>query len=320
MITIAKAGKEDAEKLVSAKKDAFSWDVNIYGYGPPEYDSIDKQIETLENEKVRYFKILDGDTVVGGMCVFLLGKKHCHLGALYIIQAYQNKKIGTKAVEFLFNAFPEYNKWTLETPYKSFRNHHFYEKLGFRKTGETKPEADGFFLYLYEKSKEQAVNFRKAAQNDLKNIMQVYEAAVKRMDELGIHQWDEVYPSESIVKADIRNKELYIGFSGNSIVSVFTLNPMHNKEYETGDWQYDNVRYSVIHRLCVNPACQNKGVGTQTMKYIEDTFRNENIEAVRLDAFSQNPAALRLYEKLGYKKVGEVLFRKGLFFLFEKKL
>jgi ribosomal protein S18 acetylase RimI-like enzyme len=56
------------------------------------------------------------------------------------------------------------------------------------------------------------------------------------------------------------------------------------------------------------------------MKYAEDTLRSEGIEAVRLDAFSQNPAALRLYEKRGYEKVGEVTFRKGRFYLFEKKL
>jgi len=31
-------------------------------------------------------------------------------------------------------------------------------------------------------------------------------------------------------------------------------------------------------------------------------------------------AALKLYKKLEYTKTGEVLFRKGLFYLFDKKL
>lgn len=88
----------------------------------------------------------------------------------------------------------------------------------------------------------------------------------------------------------------------------------------TGNWQYEHLCYSVIHRLCVNPLYQNKGVGAKTMQYIKDILRSESFEAVRLDAFSQNPAALNLYRKLGYNKVGEILFRKGLFYLFEKKL
>jgi hypothetical protein len=39
--------------------------------------------------------------------------------------------------------------WRFERPP---RNHHFYEKLGFVKTGETEPEPDGFYLFLYEKT------------------------------------------------------------------------------------------------------------------------------------------------------------------------
>jgi predicted GNAT family acetyltransferase len=39
-----------------------------------------------------------------------------------------------------------------------------------------------------------------------------------------------------------------------------------------------------------------------------------------LDAFSLNPFALRLYEKIGYVRVGEANWRKGLFYLYEKKI
>jgi ribosomal protein S18 acetylase RimI-like enzyme len=45
-----------------------------------------------------------------------------------------------------------------------------------------------------------------------------------------------------------------------------------------------------------------------------------NIDTVRLDAFSHNPAALKLYRRLNYCEVGFVDFRKGRFILFEKKL
>jgi ribosomal protein S18 acetylase RimI-like enzyme len=54
------------------------------------------------------------------------------------------------------------------------------------------------------------------------------------------------------------------------------------------------------------------------MLYIEDYLKSKNINSIRLDAFSKNLIALRLYNKLGFKKVGEVNFRKGLFILFEK--
>jgi ribosomal protein S18 acetylase RimI-like enzyme len=74
----------------------------------------------------------------------------------------------------------------------------------------------------------------------------------------------------------------------------------------------------VLHRLCLNIKYQNKGFGTKIMLYIEDYLKNNGISSIRLDAFSKNPIALRLYNKLGYKKAGEANWRKGLFFLFEK--
>lgn len=43
--------------------------------------------------------------------------------------------------------------WRLHTPYKNYRNHHFYEKMGYKKIGETVPKVDkvGFYLFEYEK-------------------------------------------------------------------------------------------------------------------------------------------------------------------------
>ena len=56
------------------------------------------------------------------------------------------------------------------------------------------------------------------------------------------------------------------------------------------------------------------------MLKIEKLLRDRGIETIRLDAYSLNPAALRMYDKLGYKKVGKAVWRKGLFYLFEKKI
>ncbi len=154
MVAIAWAEKLDAEKLIELKVDAFAWDVKTYGYGPTDYNSLEKQLEVMGREDVRYYKIIDGGTIIGGLCVFLHENTHCHLGAAYIASGYQNRGIGSRAMELLFREFPGARRWTLDTPYLSFRNQHFYEKLGFQKVGETPKEADGFYLFLYEKNAE----------------------------------------------------------------------------------------------------------------------------------------------------------------------
>ena len=140
------------------------------------------------------------------------------------------------------------------------------------------------------------------------------------MDEAGIHQWDKIYPSEADIKEDINRREMYLGLLGGTIASVFTLNSMQDEQYANGKWHCNNGRCAVVHRLCVDPARQNRGVAVQAMEYAAKLLKAAGFESIRLDAFSQNPAALRLYEKLGFRRAGEAHFRMGLFYLFEKRL
>ena len=76
----------------------------------------------------------------------------------------------------------------------------------------------------------------------------------------------------------------------------------------------------MLHRLCVNPQLQGRDLARQAMARMEKTALEQGFDSVRLDVFSQNLHAQRLYERLGYRRTGEVRFRKGIFYLMEKKL
>ena len=162
--------------------------------------------------------------------------------------------------------------------------------------------------------------FRKATQEDFDEIVTLFADAIRHMDSQGIPQWDELYPSRDDLRDDLLRGELYAGLLDGAVACAFALSPRCDSAYARGNWRYPSLRFCVIHRLCVHPSFQNRRVAAQAMRFIEDTLRTEGIQAVRLDAFSLNPYALRLYERLGYSKVGEVTFRKGLFYFFEKKL
>lgn len=150
MIYFERTTVEDAEDIMKIKIRAFGDDVRLYGYGPPGYDSMENLLKNITNGI--HYKMVDENRIIGGMCLFDMGYGHFHLGGIYIDPNYQNKGIGAKAIKFLFSEYENIKKWSLDTPYLSFRNHHFYEKLGFVKVGRTKPEPDGFYLFLYEKT------------------------------------------------------------------------------------------------------------------------------------------------------------------------
>lgn len=162
--------------------------------------------------------------------------------------------------------------------------------------------------------------FRSAVETDLDDVYQVFVSAIVEMNRCNIPQWDEIYPDREILKDDILKKQLYLGIINNEIASAYVVNQECDEQYRNGKWHFPNASFCVIHRLCVNHKFQNKGIGTVTMEHIESELKNKGIETIRLDAFTLNPYALRMYEKLGYIKVGCANWRKGQFYLLEKKL
>jgi ribosomal protein S18 acetylase RimI-like enzyme len=164
------------------------------------------------------------------------------------------------------------------------------------------------------------MTFSKATLPELDAVFALYENAVRRMAEDHIFQWDAAYPSKAVIKNDISREQLYMTRLDREIASVFVLNAESEPEYAEGQWRYPQSSYAVVHRLCVNPSLQRRGLGRRTVRLIEAILKGEGVESVRLDAFSGNPAALHMYEQLGYQRVGSVHFRLGRFYLLEKSL
>lgn len=164
------------------------------------------------------------------------------------------------------------------------------------------------------------MEFKKASPKEAAEIFAIYREAIGQMQASGIDQWDDVYPTQAVIERDIANGEMTVGLIDGAIIFAFVLNNEQWEGYENGAWQHPGLPFKVLHRLCIDPACQRKGIGMRTMRYIEALLKSGGTDVLQLDAFPKNSNAIKLYEKLDYIKVGEATFRKGLFYLFEKKL
>lgn len=164
------------------------------------------------------------------------------------------------------------------------------------------------------------MEFRKATADDIEEICRLVQHAITVMDENSIPQWDDVYPTREDFLNDIHSGTLYAGTLDGTISVIFALNKCQDEAYFSADWSYRGERFCVLHRLCVNPQFQNQGVAKKALIYIEEKLLREGIESIRLDVFTKNPFALRLYEKAGYHQTGTADWRKGKFILMEKLL
>lgn len=164
------------------------------------------------------------------------------------------------------------------------------------------------------------LNFELAQEKDLDAIFGMFAHTIAQMNHHKIPQWDEVYPCKTDLWEDIQKQQLYIGKINNQIAVAYVLNQQCDEAYKNGNWQYPHATYYVIHRLCVSNLFQNQGIGSKTVAYIEKQVCHFGGETIHLDAFTLNPSALNLYDKLGYKSVGVANLRKGEFLLMEKKV
>ena len=163
------------------------------------------------------------------------------------------------------------------------------------------------------------MRIRPACPGELETLHGIVQDATRHMDEQGILQWDEVYPNKDILSKDVDRSELYVIEVEGQVAGIVVLNEEQSPEYEAVQWMYPG-RALVIHRLTIHPARQGKGMATRLMDFAEETAVIKGYHCIRLDAFTRNPAAFRLYEKRGYRRAGIVHFRKGEFFCYEKAI
>lgn len=162
--------------------------------------------------------------------------------------------------------------------------------------------------------------FRQGKTEDLPEIVELVKTAIVHMESCGIMQWDEIYPTAEDFASDISEGQLFVGTVNGNIVVTYTLSSLSDEAYSNGKWRMPEKSYIVLHRLCVHPNVQNLGIAQRTMRHIERQVIRLGIDAIRLDVYSQNPFAMKLYQRCGYAEVGTAIWRKGTFYLMEKYL
>ncbi|MCP4489106.1 MAG: GNAT family N-acetyltransferase, partial [Gammaproteobacteria bacterium] len=132
-VVISHAEMTEAEMLKDISISAFKDNFEKYGHYPPEIESLEWHQEKIKNEI--YYKIQYDRKIVGGVYLSQHPINEMEIELIFLSPDYHGKKIGAIVMTLIEEEHKEINKWFLLTPYKDFRNHHFYEKLGYQKVG-----------------------------------------------------------------------------------------------------------------------------------------------------------------------------------------
>ena len=151
---------------------------------------------------------------------------------------------------------------------------------------------------------------RRAKISEIPDILTITQACAKKMQENGIFQWNECYPSKEAFQKDIERGELFVVEEKNTVQGTIVISTLMDEEYKPIQWLTPNGNSVYIHRLSVHPNLQGKGLAQQMMDFAENHAREHGFVSVRLDTFSQNKRNQRFYEQRGYQKLGDIYFPK----------
>ncbi|MCY6957565.1 GNAT family N-acetyltransferase [Clostridium brassicae] len=141
------------EIMTSAFNEDTSLHTDLKEDGPTGYNdgSLIKWLN--EHKSFESYKIVYNNTIVGAYTIGINPNNNYSLEMLFIDPKYRKNHLGTIVWKHIEEKYIDANKWTVETPDYSKRNHYFYtEKCGFVFHRENVYK-DGSKSFIFEKRK-----------------------------------------------------------------------------------------------------------------------------------------------------------------------
>jgi GNAT superfamily N-acetyltransferase len=104
------------------------------------------------------------------------------------------------------------------------------------------------------------LSIRIAVDDDVSVAMELVRACIVDMRRAGIDQWDDLYPDETTLRADVRDRTMYVTSDDTGVFGIFVLNEYQDPEYADVFWTITDVPVAVVHRLMVHPRRQHQGM------------------------------------------------------------
>jgi ribosomal protein S18 acetylase RimI-like enzyme len=154
----------------------------------------------------------------------------------------------------------------------------------------------------------QTLTFRPAEPDDLDTVDGLRVEATEWLASKGLDQWqpDQArFPTRAGIAAAIARRVCYLAYDQHgTLVGTITVDGRADPEFWTQAEQDEPALY--IHRMIVSRQAAGAGLGGRLLDWAADVARRTGRHWVRLDAWKNNPALRRYYERHGFEHVRTV--------------
>lgn len=154
---------------------------------------------------------------------------------------------------------------------------------------------------------------RKTTYADIDAVMEIIHTAQRSLSESGVNQWQNNYPDETQIRADIDKCSAYVLTDGDSTIATaavsFDSEPSYNKIYG-GEWLTD-ASYAVIHRIAVSRNRRRCGIASEFIGDIRALCIGRGIYSIKIDTHRDNLPMRNMLGKNGFKYCGIIYLGDG---------
>ena len=152
------------------------------------------------------------------------------------------------------------------------------------------------------------VSCRPAKEEDLPVLLALLEEGKALLRRRGIDQWQDGYPDEGLMRADLARGELFCVCHGEELAGFFVLSTRAEPWQDAitdGKWTPE-LPYATLHRSVVTAKYRGTGLSEKLLALAEQEARERGARALRTDTHKKNKAVLRLLRENGWRYRGNI--------------
>lgn len=165
--------------------------------------------------------------------------------------------------------------------------------------------------------------FRRATTDDLEAVMGIIAEAQAFLAEQGVDQWQDGYPQQAVIAADMEAGNSYVLCAAGQVVGTIAVCYGKDPSYEAmreGEWAHAGP-YAALHRIAVSSSHRGAGTSAQLMGQAQRLVQKAGLASIRIDTHRHNKPMQRFLRKQGFVHRGIVYLPDGAErFAFEKSL
>ena len=160
------------------------------------------------------------------------------------------------------------------------------------------------------------MEIRRTRKEDIDAIMPIFDEARKTIAALGIDQWQNGYPSASVIEQDVEKSQSYCVLVDGEIVGTFALisdgEPTYDDIFD-GNWLTGDGKdhYFAIHRVAISVKSRGRGISTEIIGFCANKAREGGKKSLRIDTHRGNVVMRKMLEKNGFVYCGIIYLSDG---------